>query len=391
MKARAWVGLLGPVIVLGPACYEPPSETHPVCGPSDDPALVDALVFAELTATSWYQEGACNDPAPLPPTCNRLELRADGTFAWTAISDYVERDESGPWNFRPRDAESGVICFGGGSVMDYRLDATGLRWGLLGLFTPEAPLVEAGSREGLPAVEPSPLFTDLVATSWVKTNSLDLDSVATSFTLFEDGTFTAEYRDGECTHGGTFSVVGDELQPRNDDNFCRSGTPANLAASNERPVFDAAGRLVFYRGAYRDAGIETEERFLAFSNYGGDNGLYVTAEWTGDLALGAGTEWTLTVRNAGSMPQTVTWLGISLQGLVASGNGYTADGPEVMLIDDIITGVELAPGETWSTVEAFTPAAAPGTSPDWASLDIAVDSFDAGQPYSNARGFLLGM
>jgi len=98
---------------------------------------VDAAVYSALTTTSWFDSGGCGPTGdPLPPTCNRLQLGADGSYTWTAFSDYPERMQSGSWNFRARDATTGVVCLDDGSVVDFALTPTGdLRWGQLGLLS----------------------------------------------------------------------------------------------------------------------------------------------------------------------------------------------------------------------------------------------------------------
>jgi len=204
---------------------------RPVCGPGED-ETTDDDVFARLTATSWYDEVACNSGDPLPPTCNRLRLSADGTFAWTADSDAIERDLSGGWNFRARDATTGVVCLEDGSVVDFALEqaapAGGLRWARLGVLSPDEPLAGGGLRADLPDVTPAPLFLDLTAHAWAKTNEMDLFYLPTSFLLRRDGTFDATWRAGECAAGGTFSVVSLMwFEPR----FEGSPTPRRTAAT----------------------------------------------------------------------------------------------------------------------------------------------------------------
>src|SRR5438477_8626941 len=80
------------------------------CG---DPQPFDDAVFATLTATAWDE--VCGG-GPLPPTCNHVTLAADGSYEWTAVSDVVERDQRGAWNFFARTDSDGIICLDTGAV-----------------------------------------------------------------------------------------------------------------------------------------------------------------------------------------------------------------------------------------------------------------------------------
>src|SRR5262245_6331829 len=73
-------------VAAGACLPDPPQSTMsvPVCGPSQDRDR-DQAAFSGLTASSWWTEGTCTSGAMLPPTCQRLALKADGSYAWTAF------------------------------------------------------------------------------------------------------------------------------------------------------------------------------------------------------------------------------------------------------------------------------------------------------------------
>lgn len=362
-------------------------EVQAVCTRGD--AAVDASVFAALTATSWYDAGACNDGGGLPPTCNRLRLGADGRFAWTATSDYTERDDAGAWNFRARDTAGGVVCLDDGSVVDFALTEHGLRWGLHGALAPDEAQPARGDADDLPAIAVDPLFHALVARRWVKTNELDRYREPSSFALFDNGMFHASYRDGACEAMGTFSLlhVDDrlELAPRADPNACDlrdGGTSANVASSNDLPTI-VDGVLELYASSYRDAEVMTDERSLVFGAYGGDAGLTVRATWTGALRPAATTTWALALANDSSRAQAITHITISTTPLALADNGFTSTGPTTVLVDRPLAEM-VAPGAASPQALTFTPPAAA-----WASLVIDIASADERQSYSNRRSYVV--
>jgi hypothetical protein len=90
-----------------------------VCGAGNP--TVDAAIDHALTRASWFDAAGCGPTGdPLPPTCNRVRLGGDGSYTWTAVSDAPERQQSGTWNFRARDATSGVVCLADGLLDDAR-------------------------------------------------------------------------------------------------------------------------------------------------------------------------------------------------------------------------------------------------------------------------------
>jgi hypothetical protein len=353
---------------------------------------IDADVFARLTATTWLDAGRCGaNSDPLPPTCNRLRLAGDGTYDWSATSDYPERAQSGTWNFFARDVDGGIVCLDDGSVVDFALSATGkLAWGMLGELAPDSPL-GGGSRTALPTVSVAPLFMALIEHDWRKTNEIDVYSQPTGFSLSDDGTFVAEFRDGECEANGTFSLIKDrtelQLWPRASPNACDlrgGGTTANLVGSGIPPVIED-GILHLYAASYRDAAIQTEQRYLAFSSYLVDQaGLFVAASWDQAIRSGSQTTWAMTLHNRTARAQTVTALRLTQTPLMISGDGFTGVGAELPLVDRSFTDVTIAPAGSFAVEVAFTP-----TATGWVMLQLEIDSADSSQPYYNNRHFIL--
>jgi len=388
--------LLLPLLLGGLGCEgaSPEQLAREVCGQGT--RAVDEAVYSALTATSWFDRGNCEARDPLPPTCNRVELAGDGTYSWTAFSDAPERDESGAWNFRARDATGGVICLDNGSVIDFELTPTGgLRWEPLGVLDPEAPLGRAPGRGALPTIAVDPFYIELTDHAWAKTDELDLYRLPTTLTLRGNGTFTAELRQGECVADGTFSLVRERnfrssrltFWANAAPNRCDlrdGGTPYTIS-SGDTPRIDEDGVLHLTGTAYRDARISTERRLIAFSSYSEDAGLTVTAEWDGALRAGTATSWAISLHNNGGSPQMVSSLRIDLTPLALTGDGFTAAGPVAIAVDRAL-GFTIAPGDTLPLAgdTVFTPGPA-----GWTLLHIEVDSSDSRQPYRNQDSYIV--
>jgi len=330
----------------------------------------DPNVFTKLSGQRW---GACDSNNGL---C--LQLAADGSYRAVAGFDDYAISDSGRWSYFARDAQSGLVCFDNGSVIDFALTADGLRWdgSLLPAFE---PLAIAGSRAALDTIPPSPMFTDLTAHAWSKTNDFDPYLAPTSFLLHRDGTFFGSFRHGECSISGTFSVVYDAsdrvaLHAHSKPNVCdtrNGGTSGNLADGT--PYFEPDGVLRFFSTSYRDSMIESAEQSLIYNAYGGnDAGLVVSATWQEPLASNATSSWQMTLRNPTEREQTVTALRIELI------TGET----RVVLVDRVLQEV-LAAGATYATSVDLAFAAGPQ------GLLIDVTSFDARQSYSNYRSYFV--
>lgn len=363
-----------------------------VCRPGNP--SVDAAVYQALTRTTWFDQGRCGSGGPLPPTCNRVRLGGDGSYSWTAISDVPERQESGSWNFRARDATSGLVCLGDGSVIDVALTpGGGLRWGPLGELAAETPSSPGAGRAALPVITVDPMFVDLTAHPWAKTNELDLYREPTSFVLGGDGTFDASFRGGACTATGTFSLSREPvaggtqltlwtaLAARNQCDLRSGGTPA-FDLGGETPQLEA-GILSLSDASYRDQAIVTDERDLAFSSYDGAAGLTVSATWHGALRAGAQTSWAISLGNDGKAPQQVASLHLDLTPMQLTRDGFIAGGPAVTAVDRAL-GSTIAPGHPLQLPDvAFTPGPA-----GWLLLHVEVDSSDS-QAYRNQGSFLV--
>ena len=348
------------------------------------PTTFDATVFANLTATSW-RDGGCDSGGPLPPTCNTIELDADGRYSWTAVSDVTERDQHGQWNFTARDQSSGIVCLDNGAVLSFELISGGMRLGELGLEV-GTPLTAAGSREDLFPVLSDPLFPELTAHEWVKTNNFNLGTDAQQFTLARDGTFIASYRDGACTHGGVWSIditprtTGPvpQLFPSSDVNTCdiRGGTSAQLPAADV-PRIDN-GRLILFSSSYRAPGIAAP--WFSFDGYSDE--VATTGTLDHDVSA-SGTQLDLDFENRSMVTKSLTSITIRATPVMVVSDGYTSTGAAVVLASSDLSGTSLAPGDHASASLSITPPAGDTL------LELELDYTDATQTWTSRADYFV--
>jgi hypothetical protein len=379
-----------PLVLVGCGGADPEEFAKQVCGAGSSRA-VDAAMYDALTAPSWFVRSRCESSDRLPPTCNRVRLSGDGTYTWTAFSDYPERDQAGAWSFRARDETSGLVCLDNGSVVDVALSPTGgLRWGPLGELDPEDRLEPGPGRDALPTISVDLLFVDLTASTWAKTNEMELYRLPTSLTLRRDGTFEAEFRGGECTASGTFSLLREETFRDSHLELWSTTAPNRCDTRNGGSPFVLGGlprledgRLDLGDSQYRDAANETARRYLAFSSYGNDAGLTVTATWDGALRAGAETSWEITL-HSGADPQLVSSLRIDLTPMMMTTDGFTATGPAALVVDRALDAMIRAVDALRVGDVVFTPGPA-----GWTMLHVEVDSSSGLQSYRNQESFLV--
>lgn len=377
MRRLLLVGLAGCATNVGTGPYGAGIAACAAASPYDD------AVFAALTASEW-DSGCDGGGGGLAPTCTRIQLGADGEFSWLAVSDYVERDQAGRWAFSARSSTAGIVCLGTGAVLPFELAPGLLHLGGAG-YSPGAALAATGSRDGLSTVISDPLYPQLVAHAWTKTNDFDLYRLPQDFTLARDGTFSAAYRDGTCTHGGTWGL---DVVPRTggnatlfvssaDANSCdlrSGGSNAQLPASDDEVHVDGA-RLVFFDSAYRATNAADTRPWFSFDAYG--TTVATSAYLDRNLSASAATTLSLDFANQSTSGKTLTSFAVLATPMVATTDGYTSAGATATLATLDLGGTSLAPGDH----VAATAAIAPGTAGD-VELEIDTTYSDATQSYA---------
>jgi hypothetical protein len=303
----------------------------------------------------------------LAPTCHRLALRPDGTFTWSAVSDYRERDDAGHWNFVARDDRSGTFRFSTGDSVLFSFRGDDLDTGRASFHPGGAVALTPDARaDALPAIPPPTLEDQLAGTCWRKSNEFDLDRAPDGL-AFGDGVFSASYRGGVCAHGGVFAVDDGHLFTASDSNTCGpNGTAVTDVSSGDRPDF-IDGLLLLSWSSYFPAAAPPQPQLFVFDSYRGTSGapfgppgshtpagsVRVTGRFQGPLRQNRPMRISFILENVSIMGAKLDELAAEASPAMPTANGYTATGETTMLAR-ALGGARLEPGqrhlEDWELV-----------------------------------------
>lgn len=154
---------------------------------------------------------------------------SDGTFRWNVISDYKD-ERTGRWGFKQLSRGDGLLFLLWSSKKEFgsnaieRADVLYFRYiaanklqlaghGIelinqttdRGRQTHPEKLADIINRENFPD------YFSVTTHSWKKIGTKDSTFVPDYFLFQQDGTFIARYRNGECDHGGHWSLKGSQL------------------------------------------------------------------------------------------------------------------------------------------------------------------------------------
>ena len=303
------------------------------CGVANQRAREDAAMFDFLTSSAW-EGGGCHRGDPLPPTCVTLTFDRSGHFSWRAVSDYLERDEKGRWNFTLRDATSGVITLENGSVLDFAREEERLSFAGAGFqAAPGGVLPEtSGSVEGLAELTPSALYRSLVSTPWAKTNPFDEFYEPDTLVFGRDGQLRASYRAGQCEHGGKFSVDGKSLIQVRESNACDLRGASSVTSFIDSPRM-RGDLLAFFQSSYRPATQAEDPKLFLHDGY--QDSLELRGEYGGTLARGSPVDLQLTFTNEGTIAQTLTSVEISMRALALGRGSLSTTGQATLLASEV--------------------------------------------------------
>jgi hypothetical protein len=347
----------------GPLAHCAPGETPPVRLAS---AADRQTLFERLAGHAW--EGAlCGTGGMLAPTCHRLVLHPDGTFTWSAVSDYPERGDAGHWNFVARDDHSGTFRFSTGDSVLFSFRGDDLDTGRASFRPGGVVTLPPGARaEALPAVPPPDLESRLAGTCWRKSNEFDLDHAPEGL-AFGEGVFRAAYRGGACAHGGVFAVDDGHLLAASDGNTCgQNGTSVAQVGSGERPDF-IDDLLLLSWSSYFPAAAPPQPQVFIFDSYRDTPGapfgppgshmpqgsVRVSGRFQGPLRRNRPTRISFTLENVSVMGAKLDELAVEARPATPTSNGYTPTG-EATVLARALGGARLEPGqrhqEDWELV-----------------------------------------
>lgn len=212
-------------------------------------------IFENLTRATWCDDSSEARSALLAPSISTYEFNRSGRYHWARFSDYPEGEGSGRWNFKATGLAEGVIVLESGDVIHFVIDNKNiLSLGFLTLKQCDAIKYNhtTYSAASISSVEPSPLFKQIVAHIWEKTDSNDLFRLPSRIQLKDDGTYFADFRNGECSYKGTWSLMEGNLVrqiPAGDNCDLRSKGESPTSTHSYKPRF-VDGKLIFEESAY---------------------------------------------------------------------------------------------------------------------------------------------
>jgi hypothetical protein len=346
----------------------------------------DETLFKTLTTHQW-RNPTCGSYDQMPLTCITIELRADGTYRWSIVSDIVERDESGIWNFSARDERSGIVLLSGGSVIAFELNNGQLTFGQYDLAEGDEldpSTVTSGGRTGLPEVRVPELYCELLDGPWSKTNQADLYCFPDRYEFHGDGTMVASFREGECTHTSTWSLDGFTTIEREAPNMCdkrRSEPAADVFVGS----VSIEGDMLLFNSldGYRRGTESSVDQLFIVESY--SRTVELRAELRGPLVAGEEIEVDLTMTNTSLSEENLQNLTISMHALQLIDNDFNTVGEEAVLTVLDLTGIVLAPEEQQVAQVSIIPEFA-GT---YIDLQFALAFSDEWHEYVSRRAFIV--
>lgn len=350
-------------------------------------------MFEFLTKNRW-QDAGCGQGGLLAPTCTTVEFRKNGNFSWTAFSDYPERGQSGKWNLRLTEENAGIVYLSDGSVISFMREGDDLGFTISQFMPAEDIVYELNesqlTRDDLSIVEPSETYNKLIANPWEKSNDFDLFRIPESIVFKENGRFFASYRDGQCSHGGFWSLDHGAIPhliliPFSDTNDCDlRGYDASIAASNEWPRFQDE-LLIFYSSSYYNAEERIRKKVFSFDSYSGS--VRVTGEYDGTFTRGVPVSVDFMFENVTDREMELGKFEIAMQNMKLVKGGLGRDGEEVVLLTKDYTGINLPPGKDMQ--DQFT--IIPSVSGEYVYFTIRLDFKDVRQSYGGYESYIVGV
>lgn len=344
-------------------------------------------VFNRLTKNQWTIGGG-----------RSLWLRRNGRYRWFEWHYDHGAESTGRWNFQWNPAGHGVILLAHKRVKTGKSHSA-MAFEFRGdeLFYRVCPLsrgkeIRYGEKQlamqsdNLPKLRPPELFEKLTASAWKKACPFDLYCEPDMVRFDRDGRFYASYRDGECSHGGFWSIAHSELHPVSDSNTCdlRGGTSASIAASNSRPLIRDDFMTMYSLGnAYCRADQKTQTRTFAFDQY--SESLLLVGRYTGEIQRGKPLDLSLTFEKRDQYQKSqLKSLRIESYKSELDKGSWSVAGPSRMLYEKQFDGVTIEPAKSHRLdVRITMPEAG-----KWISLTFTLDYATSRQSYLACQTFV---
>jgi hypothetical protein len=356
----------------------------------------DDEIFDFLTNTSWEDLGCRPIAGPhLAPTCEILEFRRNGTYSWTAMSDYLERSKTGSWNFKLSNdtSNAGQMYLENGSVIWFaRVNSTSVIFNYDNFTSTEkidySPDELKMNRSGLSEITPSKMYLTFIEKSpWRKTDDFNLFTYPELITFYSNGTFFESYRQGECSHGGTWGFDGRMLISQSHPNNCdiREGTTGHLPGTWDAPIFETSDLLILSQSSYYSSDNDTEEKVFTFDPY--YRSVRVTGEFNGTFAKDVPTTIDFTFRNVDDIEKKLDKFKIEMTVLTRNNDSFSITDQSAKLVESDYSDILLQPGEEHHDTMKITPP----FSGEYVYLSVNLSFRDEDQPYDGNGSFTISV
>jgi|GEM_PF-2057274 len=235
----------------------------------------------------------------------------------------------------------------------------------------------------LSTFRPNALYAKLAGARLKKTDRFNWFMYPTRVQFDPAGRFGAQFRGGECTMEGFWSltVQGTQLFTVAEENQCdlRGPGTAAIGASNEIPEFEE-DLVLFYGTSWRPETSKDDDQVFSFDSY--SHSVRVTGRLTQPLRKGVAAKLELSFK-AKNGDYDLEEIAISQSSYQRSGAGFRLLG-EAKPLATLKLGTRLAQGKSITREVEIVPAYAGAD----VSLDFDFHYKDVRQTYHGRRGFL---
>jgi hypothetical protein len=314
-------------------------------------------IFNQLTSREWVAETKSKGVSA--HTVVRFER--NGTYSWYSSSDYVHRNDKGQWSFEYKEGV-GVLRLSASGDLPFRIDKGQLlaRW----LPSKRGDKIEYGADDltlmakDLKPVQPTKEGQRLTKQAWVKINPFNDYGSPQQIEFMANQRYLATYRDGACTHGGTWSLLKEsngrwDLDSHADDNECdQRGGSAGLS----HYYLSFAGDILLLGDGYAPADKKPKNSLFFFDRYG--NSIQTRGEFAGDFVAGKPLQIDFTHTSADDSDYELVSFAVGLQKYKLGKGSYSTEGDAHWLVEKDLAKAKVTSSEPYSHRVEFKPPAA---------------------------------
>lgn len=310
-------------------------------------ALEKEDIFKKLTSNTWCNKSAENSQSLLAPTRKNYSFKNDGTYNWSHFSDYPEGGGSGNWNFQKTTEGGGIIFLDSGDVIKFSLNKNGtlsLEAMVLDVCEPQNTSGNYSS-DKLPKIETSPVFKQITANNWFKTNDFDLFRLPSKVVLKPNGEYIAEFNTGECSYTGSWSLRSNQIirqVPADNCDFRTKGKSSfySYDVKLEKDIMIFEGALYGATQNQKTGAIWSDLRYSGVAE--------MKIAYQKPIQTGVKNMFNVELKNVSSSNLTFKNFVISQEQYKRTNDSYNAVGAKSTLASQNFPSLVLAPGQVYN-------------------------------------------